>query len=245
MAIDPAKLSEKILALVSPRAAEAPDVLEIDVIADFVCPWSFLGLGRLREALQALQGGEYRLNWYPFQLNPDMPVEGSQFADYLRTRFGDPAALRPVLDEITRMGKSHGLEFDFDRIGRVPNTLRAHALVHKAQADNCALTVASELFESFFSNGRNIGDPAVLREIGLNAGMSEASVAEALSGSSVETVVRSNEKQARSAGITGVPNFLINKHVFVVGAQDTGQLVSAIDRAMFGDPDEQESQPVH
>lgn len=244
MTIDPTRLSENILALVNQRQVPASELLEIDVIADFVCPWSYLGLGRLREALDAFQG-DYKLNWYPFQLNPEMPASGMAFDEYLKTRFGDPEALRPILKEITRMGRSHNLNFDFQHIDTVPNTLRAHALIHKAQDDACALPVAIGLYEAFFSQGLDIGAAEVLNEIGTNAGMRAQATEEALSDPAIETIVKADEKQARTAGITGVPNFLINKHVFVVGAQDTTQLISAIDRAMFGDEDEQEGQVHH
>ncbi len=244
MSIDPTVLSEKILALVEQRRPDAPEVLDIDVIADFVCPWSYLGFQRLGSALNALEG-QYQLTWYPFQLNPDMPAEGKRFDDYLRERFGDPAALAPVLAEIQKLGVAEGVAFDFDKIQRVPNTLSAHRLVYQAAKSNTRDAAAAALFQAFFEHGQDIGDAAILTEIGLSVGMPAEDIATALEDESIATIVKANEKQARSAGITGVPNFLINKHVFVVGAQDRDQMVGAIDRAMFGDPQEQADQPLH
>jgi predicted DsbA family dithiol-disulfide isomerase len=48
----------------------------------------------------------------------------------------------------------------------------------------------------------------------------------------------------RKSGITGVPNFLINKRLFVIGAQSTEALVNVFDRAMFGEESDQPVSPV-
>ena len=47
-------------------------------------------------------------------------------------------------------------------------------------------------------------------------------------------MVISQEAQVRQSGVTGVPDFLINKRLFVVGAQSTDSLVGIFDRVMFG-----------
>ena len=41
-----------------------------------------------------------------------------------------------------------------------------------------------------------------------------------------------------SGGVTGVPDFLVNKRLFVTGAQSTEILVNVFDRAMFGEDSE-------
>ncbi len=44
----------------------------------------------------------------------------------------------------------------------------------------------------------------------------------------------SQEALVRQHGVTGVPNFLVNRRLFLIGAQNTAALVNAFDRAMFG-----------
>ena len=70
--------------------------LQVDVIADLICPWCYLGKKRLDNALTAVRGPSL-VTWYPFQINPTMPVEGMPFADYLAIKFGDPERLEPGL----------------------------------------------------------------------------------------------------------------------------------------------------
>ena len=235
---------ERILSLVMNRDGERPAALRVDIIADFVCPWSYLGWARFRDASAAFDG-PLALNWFPFQLNPDMPAAGMSFDDYVRSRFGDPEALRPALDELARQGRAAGIELNFERITRIPRTLKAHALMRTAAESGVQQRVADALFRRFFEAGENIGDPDVLMAIGRQAGLEEPAVRRALESSEVLSAVAAEEQEARRAGVSGVPNFLLNKHVFVVGAQDTGQMLSAIDRAIFGDSDQQASQTHH
>ena len=64
----------------------------IDVISDVVCPWCFIGMRRLEEALAlgAAQGGvaNVAVRWHPFELNPDLPPAGIARRDYVETKFG-------------------------------------------------------------------------------------------------------------------------------------------------------------
>lgn len=215
----------------TPRSAET---LHVDVIADFVCPWSYIGTRRLADALTAVHGPR-RVNWLPFQLNPSMPAEGMAFDDYLRLRFGEPDALQPAIAELARQGRNEGLNFRFDRIERIPNTLDAHRLMHlSGVSGHDSSEVARDLLRSFFEEGQNISDREVLAGIALRHGISRSEFFETLDSDASSKVVLSQEAQVRGSGVTGVPDFLVNRRLFVVGAQSTESLVNVFDRAMFG-----------
>jgi predicted DsbA family dithiol-disulfide isomerase len=63
--------------------------LTIEVASDVICPWCYIGKRRLEKALETLKGEvEVRIEWLPFQLNPDMPPGGIARADYRRAKFG-------------------------------------------------------------------------------------------------------------------------------------------------------------
>ena len=118
------------LAKISANAdGQSPATLQVDVIADLICPWSYLGKRRLDDALAAVRGPS-RVSWYPFQINPTMPGSGMAFDEYVKTNFGNPENLGPGIKQLIEAGKSEGIEFRFDRLNRVPNTLNAHRLMH-------------------------------------------------------------------------------------------------------------------
>lgn len=209
--------------------------LHVEVIADFVCPFSFIGKRRLDEALEAVKGPS-DVSWYPFQLNPDMPPEGQPFDVYLTNRFGSPANLEPVLEHLAEEGKGVGIEFRFDRIRHVPNTLPVHQLMQRAEAlgvNRSAL--ADDLMSAFFEEGRNIGERGILIDIAGQHGVSAAETREAIGSDKAREIVVTREAQVRSSGLMAAPGFLINRRLLVVGAQSTENIVTAFDRAMFGE----------
>ncbi|MCI0518134.1 MAG: DsbA family oxidoreductase [Woeseiaceae bacterium] len=215
--------------------AAAAATLQVEVIADLICPWCYLGKRRLADALAAVRGPSH-VRWVPFQLNPAMPDEGMPLEDYLRERFGDPTTLEPAMAELTRRGLAEGVHFRFDRIARIPNTLNAHRLMRFAEASGANTSaLAEDLMTGFFEQGLNIADQDVLAEIGKRQGMPAAGVLATLGDESGRQAVLSQEAQVRQTGVSGVPDFLVNRRLLVVGAQSTATLIDVFDRAMFGD----------
>jgi predicted DsbA family dithiol-disulfide isomerase len=209
--------------------------LQVDVIADLICPWCYLGKRRLADALAAVRGPSH-VRWVPFQLNPAMPEEGMLLGDYLRERFGDPAVLEPAMADLTRRGLAEGVQFRFDRIARIPNTLNAHQLMRFAEASGANTSaVAEDLLRGFFEEGLNIADRDVLAGIGKRHGIPAADVFATLGDENERRAVLSQEAQVRQTGVSGVPDFLVNRRLLVVGAQSTATLIDVFDRAMFGD----------
>lgn len=211
-----------------------PAALHVDVIADLICPWSYLGKRRLDDALSAVHGPSV-VTWYPFQINPTMPTAGQPFEEYLRAKFGDPSKLQPALAELAAAGKSEGIEFRFDKLAVVPNTLNAHRLMKLAEKEDVDTSALAEnIFHGFFQEGLDIADRDVLIDLGSRSNLRAADINETLDNDLSRQVVISQEAQVRQSGVTGVPDFLVNKRLFVVGAQSTESLVTVFDRVMFG-----------
>ena len=214
--------------------AKSLATLRVDVIADLVCPWCYIGKRRLDRALGAVYGPA-AVTWYPYQLNPDMPEDGMTLDDYLSSRFANSSAIEPALDELRKAGAAEGIKFDFSRIRRVPNTLPAHKLMYLAQSKGVDPNALAEtLMSRFFEYGQDISDAEVLAGAGQLHGLSASDVRNVLEDDAVTQIVLSQEKQMRGSGVAGVPAFLVNQQLFVSGAHDTDVLVSMFDRAMFG-----------
>jgi predicted DsbA family dithiol-disulfide isomerase len=214
--------------------AGSPAALQVDIIADLVCPWCYLGKRRLDDALLAVHGPS-NVSWYPFQLNPMMPESGMSFEEYLAARFADPATLKPVLAQLTAAGAAEGIKFRFDRISHVPNTLNAHRLMKLAEIEGVSMSgLAENVMQAFFEDGLDISSRDVLLEIGGRSGLTSYGINKTLDDETTKQTVLSQEAQVRRSGVTGVPDFLINKRLFVIGAQSTESLVNIFDRAMFG-----------
>lgn len=209
--------------------------LHVEVIADLVCPFCFIGKRRLDQALKAVEGPS-DVSWYPYQVNPEIPKDGLPFDEFLTRRFGSPDNVAPVLQHLVAEGKTAGISFRFDRLRHVPNTLPIHQLMQLAETrgvDQSAL--AEDLMSAFFEDGRNIGDDGELVAIAGRHGLAPVDVSNAIENERLRQLVLTREGQVRSSGMAGVPGFLINRRLLVMGAQDTDAIINAFDRAMFGE----------
>lgn len=216
-----------------------PATLRVDVIADLICPWSYLGKRRLDIAMQAVKGPSL-VRWYPFQINPAMPGEGMLFDRYLETKFGSRDVVDPALRQLTKLGEQEGIEFRFDRLLRVPNTVNAHRLMALGRTlGRDSSVLAEDLYKSFFTDGEDIGERGVLVEIAARHDINAKSVIAALDNEATRQAVLTAESNARKSGVRGVPDFLLNRQLMVMGAQKTEDLILAFDHAMFGRDDEQ------
>jgi len=218
----------------SPRVAPEA-ALNVEVIGDLVCPFCFLGKRRLDKALDAVRG-PVETSWYPWQLNPELPADGMAFDDYVEQRFGSPKAVQPILDTLKQEGRDIDIDFRFDRIRRIPNTLRAHQLLYLAEKKGKdAVALADDLMSAFFEHGKDIGDVDVLVRVASDHGIDAGDVVAAAEDDEVRDAVLACEQQVRASGISGVPGYLLNRRLLVVGAQDVDGMINAFDRAMFGE----------
>ena len=208
--------------------------LQVDAVADFICPWCYLGKSRLEQALTHIQGDDQPMvMWHPFQLNPDMPVDGMSFDAYLEKRFGGRELVQPFLDEITTMGESEGIVFRFDQLKRVPNTLNAHRLIQIIGPGEEQNRLVELLFSNFFEHGRDIGDKDLLSALAREAGTEKEAIDRFHRQDGGLEQVRAEEQHLRKLGVSGVPNYILNGKYAVAGAQDSDALVRVFDRVLF------------
>lgn len=205
--------------------------VQIEVFSDVVCPWCYVGYARLQQALAARPGVVKSVTWLPFELNPTMPEEGRDRAEYMRERFGDVNRFADGQRQLLTIGTTLGIDFRFDAITRAPNTRRAHVLAAYARSVSVAAqnAVISQLFAAYFTDGRDVGDPEVLFDIAARCELPSTQTAHALNDPGLRTEVESLEGLARSWNISGVPTFIFDRRTGFSGAQPLEVFLQAID----------------
>ncbi len=206
--------------------------IQIDVVSDAICPWCYIGKRRLERALVILaqDGLHFSVRWNPFQLNPDMPKQGVERAAYRAAKFGSAERARELDEHVTEAAGAVGLEFHLDRIRRTPNTLDAHRLVWLAGRHGAQDAAVEALFAAYFTEGRDIGDAAVLVECGAAAGLDRTLVAAFLAGTEAATEMLAADRAAREAGVNGVPSFFLDGYGLFSGALPAGEMAEALRR---------------
>ena len=209
--------------------------LVIDVVSDMVCPWCFIGKRRLEKALELFQsqhpGAQTPLvRWNPFQLNPDLPIEGQSRAQYLDNKFGDRA--KDIYARVSAVGKEVGIDFRFDLIEQQPNTLLAHTLVAQAGDPSVQAKLVEALFEAYFLQGQDLSSRQTLGDIASQCGLSAQQIQNALNQEEALEAIQSKDQSARDLGINGVPFYIFNASLGVSGAQEPSTLVQAMEEAL-------------
>lgn len=194
-------------------------MIRLDIFSDPVCPWCYLGKANLDRALEAAPGHPFRVEWHPFQLNPDMPREGVVKRDYLAARFGGEKQVETIHDRLRQIAAQNGVALDPDVPKRIPNTLDAHRLIHWAGVEGRQTPVVAALFRAYWKEGRDIGNPGVLADIAGAEGMDRAATLRLLEGDADADDIRARDEDARRKGVSAVPTFLIAQQYVVSGAQ--------------------------
>jgi len=204
--------------------------LVVDMVSDLICPWCFVAKRRVEKAA-AILGKTVEIHWLPFELNADMPVDGLDRRVYRSAKFGSWEESQRLDARVAAAGAEVGIAFRHDRIKRTPNTLRGHVLLAAALRQGLETQdwIAERLFQAYFVNGEDVGDPAVLLSIARKFGVSAIARAEDFDRPDLTDEVKAEELRV-SGGIRGVPQISFNGQVLASGAQHEELLASAIQK---------------
>ncbi len=209
--------------------------MRLDIFADVICPWCWIGKRRLERALQARPQDGLVTRWRAFQLNPGMPAAGIDRREYLVAKFGGEGQANRIYDVIRTAGESENLEFHFDGIQRTPNTLKAHRLVRLAQERGKGSLMMEALFQAYFARGEDISDREVLVDAAAGLGFSVEEVRRHIDSAEGLEAVQAEDALARRHGINGVPCYIFNGKFALAGAHEPEVLFQLFDLAREDD----------
>jgi predicted DsbA family dithiol-disulfide isomerase len=191
----------------------------LDIFSDPICPWCLVGKTHLDRALADKPFHPFSIQWHPFQLNPDLPIEGVDKRAYLERAFGGPARVDAVHERLREIARKAGLDLNPDLPQRIPNTLKAHRLIHWAGIEGVQSAVVADLFRAYWLQGRDIGVDEVLADIAKDQGMDRAATLRLLQSAADADDIMARDRDARQKGVTAVPTYLIAQQYVVSGAQ--------------------------
>jgi predicted DsbA family dithiol-disulfide isomerase len=198
-----------------------PVPIKIDFVSDVSCPWCIIGLKALEQALDHLDGKvSAKINFQPFELNPDMPAEGQDVGEHIRQKYGStPEQLAANRENIRARGAALGFEFRMDKRSRIYNTFDAHRLLHWAETQGRQQELKHALFRAYFTEGEDVGSHDVLTRLAGDVGLSPAQAREILSSDAYAAEVRMQERFYVDHGITSVPAVIVNDRHLISGGQ--------------------------
>jgi predicted DsbA family dithiol-disulfide isomerase len=203
--------------------------LSIAIVSDVVCPWCVIGIRSLELALDRLPDVMADITLHPFELNPDMDRTGENVAEHIARKYGRaPGEGSGIRDEIKPRAAEVGFAMNGGADSRIWNTFDCHRLLYWAGMEGRQRELKMALFAAHFSEGRDMGDHAVLAQCALAAGLDPLTATEILASDRYASDVRAEEHYWRREGVQAVPTFVINGKYVISG----GHPPEAFERAL-------------
>ncbi len=205
--------------------------LVVEIFADPVCPWCYVGW-RALAAAQALRPDVRSARvWRPFLLNPQTPKSGIDRAAYYKAKFSDLQRLSASRAALMRMAAELGAPLDLDAAKILPNTIDAHRLILWAYGQQKGEAFVDAIYRAFWVDGRDIGDAEVLAGISEAAGLDRGAAQTLLSGEDLVDTVLAQHQAAAHGGVTGVPVMIYARKFATQGAISPQEIARAMDAA--------------
>jgi predicted DsbA family dithiol-disulfide isomerase len=198
--------------------------MEVEVWADVVCPWCFIGKRKLDLAIKQL-GEPVTVIQRAFQLDPS--AKGSKrTVDMLVQKYGrSEAEVKQMMGHVTSVAAEVGLEYHLDRT-LSGNTRDAHRLLKHAGTP----AAWEHFYQAYFRDGRSLFDHDALGALAKELGITDAK--EVLASDRYAQEVNEDLLMAREIGVSGVPFFVVERRLAASGAQPVETLVALLKEAM-------------
>jgi predicted DsbA family dithiol-disulfide isomerase len=213
--------------------------MRIDVWADLVCPWCFIGKRRLQRALEEITNAQFQNNddvtiiHRAFQLDPSASTHSEPTVDHLAAKYGvsREQALEMMAD-VTEVAAGEGLDYHLDRT-MTGNTRDVHRFVLWVQDTSPEITqpLLADLYSGYFERGERIFTIEDLEPFATRHDIDPNAMREVLEGRDYLDVVASDQATARDLGAGGVPFFVFDNKVGLSGAQPITAFQQAIEQA--------------
>lgn len=204
------------------------------MFSDTICGWCYIGKERLKQALREVGGNGIKVTNLPFQLNPDMPLEGMDRIQYIKKKFGSIENAKPMYDNMILQGQQENLEIKLDKIKKTPNTVKSHLLIDYAKLNKVENEVMDSIFESYFFKAKDIGDENVLLEIGKKHDLDIKGLEKFITQKENLQKIDKLDTIAKQMGISGVPFYIFNDKISISGAETVENLTQAINKSLNG-----------
>jgi predicted DsbA family dithiol-disulfide isomerase len=155
---------------------------------------------------------DLKAEWLPFEIHPETPPEGMPLVKMFP---------RADVEDMTRRLNSMGAPFDlaFKKIVNISNSRLSLEAGEFAKEHGRFDEFHNHLFKAYFSQGKDIGSIAVLKQIGKDAGLDADALEKALKTGKYRRPREMAKEEAALLGITAAPTFIFNGKDRIVGAQ--------------------------
>lgn len=202
--------------------SSAVPVVKIEMVADVVCPYCYIGFKHLQDAVQKARERslpiDVQVTYTPFILRRQLPKEGVDKLSMFKQKFGSQDQARSVLEGIKQNAANAGLCMNLDG-QRAGNSEDAHRLLLWARTYGKELELFENMVKAYNCEQSWLGEHEVLVRSAAKSGLPEEEARQVLAdpNASLEALETGLQRSER-LGVSGVPLFVVNDRQTVPGA---------------------------
>lgn len=209
--------------------------ISIKIASDVVCPWCYIGKKEMEKAMETLKDEfHFEVQYLPFELSPDMPLEGADFKTHITEKYGNWEQFISRAVHVEERGKAVGIKFDIAAIGPSPNTFQMHRIIQFAYQFGLQAKVKEAYMSAYFEKLIDLTKIENVIAIAVEQGMDEDLITQLLNGTEGVEGIHALQDNVRAMGITGVPFFIINDQYGISGAQPAHELIHQLHQLKQG-----------
>ena len=149
-----------------------------------------------------------------FELHPRTPRGGQRVSDLFPGR-----DIAPMHEQLKRFAAGFGVTMKLS--DHLPNTRRPLAMAEHARAMGALHAFRDAAMDAHWSEGRDIEDTAVLRDLAGLAGLDPDAAIAAADGPEMASRVQAMGEEAQRWGVTGIPTYFLLPDGWVPGTRET------------------------
>ncbi len=186
-------------------------MVKVKVFSDYACPFCYLGaclLNRLKE-----EGLELEVEWFPFELDPHAPLEGSDLYKLYSEYY-----VNNSINYLNNLGKEYGIEYN-NKNGKF-NTRRAHLGGYYAKEEGKYDLYLMAMFKAYFTDGINLGIKEEVDKVASSIGLDIHKMNEKIDSGEYDKLYEKAQEQAQSYNIQSIPAFILDEKTKLSGIKD-------------------------
>ena len=181
------------------------------VFTDYICPFCYVGdvrLDRLRDDYNL------RINWCFLEIHPETPLTGMSTDElgYASSRW------QTMMANLSRLAAEEAITFQPHTFTTNSHKSLLLAEAAKSAGSDVFYALHRRLFEVFFSEGQNIADEALLRQLARTAGMSDDQVTAAWRDERYEERLKLYRDAAQELNVRATPTIFFGEQQRIDGA---------------------------
>ena len=196
--------------------------LKVTVFSDYICPFCYIGFYRVE---QFTKDYDLEVEWRPFEIHPETPKEGTDLNNLPYPK----EYLDMMKANIKKLADDVGISLKLS--DKLSNSRLALYLSEFARKNGKFDDFHKLVFDSYWKDGKDIGDQALLMGLAETVGLNRNDMLEYINSEEPKSELTKSLKELKQYGINGVPTFIIGDKT-VVGAQSYDVFKKVIEKVL-------------